>query len=104
MATACMAQTAFRFDEISRPVVARFDQPHASGESMWTRPRIPRTGNSSFALFNAFYDTWCYLPLLRAPRIEEVPIRPEGDTGPAHRGGQVETFRRARGLSHGDAL
>ncbi len=32
MATACITQTAFRFHEISRPIVARFDQPHASSD------------------------------------------------------------------------
>jgi hypothetical protein len=32
MATACITQTTFRFHEISRPVVARFDQPHASSD------------------------------------------------------------------------
>src|SRR5947207_2464154 len=32
MATACITQTRFRFQEISRPVVARFDQPHASSD------------------------------------------------------------------------
>jgi hypothetical protein len=32
MATACISQTTFRFHEIPRPVVARFDQPHASSD------------------------------------------------------------------------
>src|SRR6185503_13362715 len=32
MATPCITQTTFRFHGISRPVVARFDQPHASSD------------------------------------------------------------------------
>jgi hypothetical protein len=39
MATACIAQTTFRFHEISHPVVARFDHPHASSDGGAVLPK-----------------------------------------------------------------
>jgi len=32
MATACIAQSTLRVHGISKPVIARFDQPHASSD------------------------------------------------------------------------
>ena len=32
MATACIAQVTFGFEPKGKPVVARFDQPHASSD------------------------------------------------------------------------
>ena len=35
-----------------------------ASRSTWTRRTTRRTGRSSTRLFNAYYDNWCYLPLL----------------------------------------
>src|SRR5206468_1899571 len=130
MATACIAHSAFRVHGISRPIIARFDQPQASSDGgavllkavddrlglTWQlasairdrrqagkvahplrdllRQRVfglacgyadcndaarlvddPTHGQQEFALFNGYYDTWCYLPLIATVTFNTEPIQ-----------------------------
>src|SRR5213594_4014156 len=130
MATACIAHSALRVHGISRPIIARFDQPHASSDGgavllkavddrlglTWRlasairdrrqagkvahplrvllRQRVfglacgyadcndaarltddPTHGQQEFALFNGYYDTWCYLPLIATVTFNTEPIQ-----------------------------
>src|SRR5206468_2763638 len=105
MATACIAHSALRVHGISRPIIARFDQPQASSdggavllkavddrpgltshrERLGTGVRLitidldatddPTHGQQEFALFNGYYDTWCYLPLIATVTFNTEPIQ-----------------------------
>src|SRR5439155_923010 len=127
MATACIAHSALRVHGISRPIIARFDQPQASAdggavltsarERLGTGVRLitidldatddPTHGQQEFALFNGYYDTWCYLPLIATVTFNTEPIqhvvaallRP--GTGAATRGVRAllrRLFRKLRAL------
>src|SRR5207302_468753 len=130
MATACIAHSALRVHGISKPILARFDQPHASSDGgaillkmidnqlglTWRlasalrdrrqpgkvahplrdllRQRVfglacgyadcngaarlvddPTHGQQEFALFNGYYDTWCYLPLIATVTFNTEPMQ-----------------------------
>src|SRR5947209_1578924 len=104
MATACIAHSALRVHGISKPIIARFDQPQASSDGgaillkavddrlglTWrlacairdrrqpgkvAHPLRDLLRQRVFGLACGYADTWCYLPLLATVTFNTEPIQ-----------------------------